>query len=152
MAHTLKAVFQCPRCAEGITSATRPKICPACKYEFVKQEQSGYAAPLTLTEQYNKYRNQPEYIRFVQSLGPEKTNDILNDALTIVASLPGKSADVSDIRLVVEIAKSIGEIATKYDEFLRAGGKHTHSLINPQNKKETQDGNSAPSGDGGTPS
>lgn len=152
MAPTLKAVFQCPRCAEGITSMTRPKVCPACKYEFARGDQAGYTAPLTLTEQFNKYRNQPEYISFVQSLGPEKTNDILNDALTIVATLPGKLADVSDIRFVVDIAKSIGEIASKYDEFLRAGGKHTYSLVNSTTKKETQDGNSTPARDGGAPS
>lgn len=148
MAHTLKNVYLCPRCNEGITSEVRPKLCPGCRYEFARPNQAGYIAPLTLTEQFAKFKNTGVFAKFVAELPIEKANDILNDAHTIIASLAAKNASVSDIRILVEFAKGIGEIACRYDEFLRAGGKHAHSLLNPPTIKETQDGNTTTDGDG----
>lgn len=146
----VKMIYECPRCFEGISSQSRPKFCPNCKNEFGPVTET-YTAPMTLTEQFKKLRTADAYARFIQRLSIEKSNDILNDALSVVEMLPGKMSDISDIRIVVGLAKRIGEIATKYEEFLQAGGKHPHSILNPTQPipKETQNGNPTPARTGG---
>lgn len=73
---------------------------------------------------------------------------MVNDALNIIETLPAKKVPASDIRYLVEMAMKIGQIATKYDEYIRAGGKHVPSLFinegDTKNESESEPARRAP--------
>jgi len=137
MAAHVQSIWVCPKCQEGLTGVTRPKQCPSCKQPFGPSVQAGYTIPYSLTGQFNKRTgvdvvNAEECVRFaafIAQIPTENAQDILNDALSIVESLAGKKADVSEISGLIVISKRIGEIATAYHNYLMAGGKHNHSMM-----------------------
>ena len=137
-AHVL-TVFVCPRCEEGITATMRPKQCPSCKQSFGPSVQTGYQIPYSLTAQFQKKTgadvdNNKEivaYASFIAQIPIENVLDALNDCLSIAESMSGRKGDVSEIRGVVEVCKRIGKIAIAYENYLSAGGKHNHSMLNP---------------------
>jgi hypothetical protein len=53
---------------------------------------------------------------------------MMNDSLNIIETIPAKNVRASDIRYLVMMAIRIGEIASKYHEYLEVGGKHVPSL------------------------
>jgi hypothetical protein len=125
----IKNVYTCPRCEEGITSDEKPEKCPGCGAKFPALGTSGFAEPVTISEQRQRLGDEVAHRRFVLSLKMEVANDIMNDALNIIQTIPVKKVPVADIRDLVGMAIRIGEIATKYHEFLAAGGTHTPELF-----------------------
>lgn len=132
------AVYECPHCNAPLTSGKRPETCPECKYNFGEAAMD-FKLPVMLSEQNVRLQNKTAYLDTIIDLPIEKANFILNDALNIVQTVPIKNVRVSDIRELMQMAIAIGQIATKYQEYLEAGGKHGPSLFF---KEETQDGSS----------
>lgn len=128
MSTHISMTYTCPRCEEGITAAKRPENCPGCGYTFAARR-NYLRAPHTLTEQREGLGDDSAHLRFLLDLPIEKANSMLNDALDIVRTIPAKKVSASDIRILMGMAKSIGEIALKYEEFLAAGGVHTPGLL-----------------------
>ncbi len=130
MAAGVKNVFVCPRCEEGITAEKRPAKCPSCKFDFSAGVR-GYVPPITYAEQLEKLQDPRGHTEALLGIDINKMNDMLNDALNIVETLPAKKVKVSDIRTAVGLAIRIGKIAEAYHKFLEEGGKHTPSLLLP---------------------
>lgn len=128
MSAGIKNVYVCPRCDEGITADRRPSRCPSCKLDFSHQIY-GYLPPLTMSEQFEKLKDPKVHTDAILALDVSKMNDMMNDALNIIETLPGKKVKVSDIRTVVELSIRIGKIAEAYHGFLQEGGKHVPSLL-----------------------
>jgi hypothetical protein len=82
---------------------------------------------------------------FVVDLPVDIANNIMNDALHIVQTIPAKKVRVSDIRTLMRMAIQIGDIARKYEEFLLAGGTHTPDLFIKvgEDDESTTNGNGA---------
>jgi hypothetical protein len=141
MSVKIKSVYECPRCTAPltITSNERPKTCPECKYDFGEGGDT-YKLPLTLTEQLDRLMSKEAYYDVILDMPIEKANSIMNDALHIIQTVPGKNVGVSGIRILVETSIKIGQIATKYREFLEAGGTHVPTLFT----EEIQDGKTGP--------
>jgi hypothetical protein len=85
--------------------------------------------PTTITEQTAVINDRVAHIAFVLSMPIDIANDVMNDALNIIETIPGKKVKASDIRTLMGMAIKIGEIAKKYEEFLQAGGTHTPELF-----------------------
>ena len=120
----IRTVYECPHCNAPLTSKERPEACPKCNYDFGTATIK-YKAPLTLYEQREKLLDKAGHRNAVLELEADKAKSILNDALNIIELIAVKKASPSDISTMVAQAKRIGEIATKYEEFLNAGGRLT---------------------------
>ena len=140
MSATIKSIFLCPRCEEGITSIETTTVCPNCALPLGKQILDAYTPPYTLSEQNEKYKDQERFARVVSELPIAKANSMLNDALVILETVPGKINRIEDIRYLVETGIRIGNIATGYQKFLEAGGKHFPSFfIKPETEQQQQE-------------
>lgn len=135
----IKLVYTCPRCEEGITAVSKPEICPGCGAKFPATGSGGFMTPITITEQEARISDDIARTKFVLSLPLDTANNILNDALTIMQTLPGKKVKKSDIRIIMGIANRIGEIAKAYEQFLIAGGAHTPELFIKENGEHTNE-------------
>lgn len=139
----IRHIYECPHCEAPITSQKRPDKCPECGYSF-GEAGLDYKAPMTLSEQHERLSNDLAHYAAILDLSMEKANSIMNDALNIIETLSAKKVKTSDIRYLVQMGKKIGEIATKYDEFIVAGGKHGPSLFliegDTSDTKKTADG------------
>ena len=97
--------------------------------------------PTTITEQTASVNDREAHIAFVLSVPIDIANDMMNDALNIIETIPGKKVKASDIRSLMGMAIRIGKIATKYQEFLEVGGTHTPELFikttGDQNESQT---------------
>jgi hypothetical protein len=140
MAAEIKIVLLCPRCQEGITSKTPLLKCPKCEYPLGAHVGSDkYVLPMTLTEQRAKLNSSDcDQLDVLINMDKDKMYSIVNDCLIVLETLPGKKCSLSDIRPVIEMALKIGAIAKAYDDFLRAGGKHTPSIIIKHNEQKQE--------------
>ena len=135
---SVKTVYECPRCEAPLIGDKRPDECPVCKFSF-GEATLVYKTPMPLSEQRVRLKNDGKFYEAILDLSIEKANDILNDALNIVETLPAKNVKVSDISQVVRMAIKIGQLATKYHEFLIEGGKHVPDLfIQAEEVKENE--------------
>lgn len=125
----IKHVYTCPRCEESITADGKPKQCPGCNYYFPLIADGGFTIPNTITEQAERVPDSFAHRNFVLKLPISVANNIMNDALNVIETIPGKKVKVSDIRNLMGMAIRIGEIAKKYEDFLLAGGVHTPELF-----------------------
>jgi hypothetical protein len=125
----IKHIYTCPRCEESLTADEKPKQCPACQYHFPLVDDGGFTIPNTITEQSERILDSYAHRRFVLQLPIAVANNIMNDALNVIETIPGKKVRVSDIRNLMGMAIRIGEIAKKYEEFLLAGGTHAPELF-----------------------
>jgi hypothetical protein len=126
----IKSVYQCPRCQESLTASERPEHCPKCGFEFDSAaETATYVYPRTLSEQHEQLADVAAFTDACLAMPITKANDILNDALTVIRTLPAKNVAVSGIRDLIEMGIRIGEMAEKYKEFLEAGGAHVPDLV-----------------------
>lgn len=126
MAVTIKHAYVCPRCEEGITADFTDPRCPKCGLGLGTSTR--YVDPLTLDEQRMKLKDPGAHLRAVLELKVVKALSVLQDALNIIETLSVKKASIADIRPMIEMGMSIGNIATAYDAFIRAGGKHVPSV------------------------
>lgn len=131
----IKGAYQCPHCEEVINSSRRPKVCPGCNYDFGSVI-SDYKYPHTLREQFEKLNDKPAFYDTVINMPIEKANAIMNDALNIIETISAKNVQVSDISQVIRMSIKIGQIATKYHEYLAEGGKHAPALFMVEEKDE----------------
>lgn len=125
---SIKQIYECPHCNAPLTASRRPEKCPACGYDF-GEAISEYKYPLTLREQFERMQTKQTHHDAVIAMPIEKANFVLNDALNIIETLPAKNVRASDIRTLVMMSIKIGNIATKYHEYLEAGGRHVPSLF-----------------------
>lgn len=143
----IKQVFECPHCQASLIGPNRPQTCPACKYDF-GEATGDFKYPLTLSEQQERISNKIMHYEAILDMPVIKANFIMNDALNIIETIAAKNVRASDIRPLVLMAIKIGQIATQYDGFIEAGGKHVPSLFFKEG-----DGNELPkTGDGEKPS
>jgi hypothetical protein len=133
----IQAMFQCFSCEETILAPTRPKTCPGCGYDW-GDAASKFKAPYMLSEQNERFKNRTAYRDAILDLPVAKMNAVLNDALNIIETLSAKNVRISDISQVVKMAIEIGKIATAYDAFIRAGGKHGPSLFFKEGDKKDE--------------
>jgi hypothetical protein len=124
--------------------------CPNCGLPLGRQPELPYTPPRTLTEQHEKYKDTELLTNTILDLPIEKANSIVNDALAIVELLPGKKNTVSDIRIIVELAIRIGNIASAYHKYLEDGGKHVPAFFTNkhQHNQEQTNEHSTKNGDG----
>jgi hypothetical protein len=146
---SIKNTYICPRCEEGITGSNKPDFCPSCGFKL-SLNSNQFTAPLTIAEQQERINNKVEHARFILELPIDTAASILNDALHIVQTIPGKKVRASDIRSLMGMAIQIGEVAKQYEEFLAAGGTHTPGLFittgeNEHEQQKTRDGEKAAS-------
>jgi hypothetical protein len=140
MSASIKHIFQCPRCENDVTSFETVMQCPICGLPLGKMEAEPYTAPYTLSEQHLKFKDSLKYAKALAELPPDKALSILNDALNIVENIGGTKSPSEDIRNMVKMAMRIGRIASAYDHFIQAGGKHAPALLKQQqepNEPET---------------
>ena len=146
----IKMIYTCPRCNESTTAEEKPEICGACGSKFPALGSGGYVEPLTIEEQYQRNLNVDAKLKFILSLPIESCNNIMNDALNILQSIPGKKVDVSGIRILMGLAIQIGEIAKAYEIFLASGGAHVPGLLIKSGDKnvisKNGDGETSPAG------
>lgn len=126
----IKTLYECPHCKETLTASRRPEKCPnpKCGYDF-GEALNEYKYPVTLGEQLERMLTKQVHHDAVIAMPIEKANFMMNDALNIIQTIPAKNVKASDIRHLVMMAIQIGEIATKYHEYLEAGGRHVPSLF-----------------------
>jgi hypothetical protein len=127
--NNIKQTYVCPRCEEGITASQKPKTCAGCGYKFSTDNLDQFGEPETISEQAERINNKKLHAEFILSLPIESANNIVQDALDIIKTLPGKKVKVTDIRTIMGLAIKIGEIAKQYESFLVAGGTHTPELL-----------------------
>lgn len=125
----IKNTYVCPKCEEGVTADEKPTHCPACRAKFPAPGYAGFEDPVTITEQQERIKDEAAHMAFVVDLPVDIANNIMNDALNIIQTIPVKKVKVSDIRTMMRMAIQIGEVARKYEEFLLAGGTHTPDLF-----------------------
>jgi hypothetical protein len=128
MTATIKTIFSCPRCDNGITSIETTTKCPSCGLPLGKYNDDPYTPPLTFTEQHEKHRDTKLHVKAITELPIEKANSIMNDALSIMELIAGKKENTSGISMLIGMGIKIGEIAKAYDAYLTAGGKHVPSF------------------------
>jgi hypothetical protein len=130
MAAEVKLVLICPRCQEGITAGSDNVKCPKCEFPLgPRPEGRALLPPMTLTEQKIKSgASDMEMFETISNLSADKACSIVNDALLILETLPGKKSELAGISPLVEMSLRIGELAKAYDAFLRAGGKHVPNI------------------------
>jgi hypothetical protein len=132
-------LFICPRCEEGITSIETATACPSCGLPLGKQNVPPYTPPFTFTEQHDRLKDTEHLTITLADLPIEKANSIMNDALLLMETLPGKNTTPPGIRQMVKLAIRIGEIASAYEKYLEAGGKHFPSLFIKEQQQENQE-------------
>lgn len=135
----IKPAFICPRCDEGITATSKPEHCPSCGLKF-SDVSNGFVTPITIAEQQERINDKDKHAKFILALPVDTATNILNDALHIIQTIPGKKVRASDIRDLMGMAIQIGDVAKKYEDFLAAGGVHTPGLF-IKTKTTTGDGN-----------
>ena len=143
----IKNTYVCPRCEEGITAATKPDFCPGCGFKL-SMNNTVFTVPVTIAEQQERISDKILHAKFILNLPIDTATNILNDALHIVQTIPGKKVLASDIRNLMGMAIQIGEIAKQYESFLAAGGTHTPGLFITTGEKtnelqKTRDGTKA---------
>jgi hypothetical protein len=124
---SIKSIYECPHCHAPLTASRRPDKCPACGYDF-GEAINEYKYPVTLHEQYERLQTKIAHCDAVLNMPIEKANHIMNDALNIIETIAAKNVRASDISYLIGMATQIGQIATKYHEFLQEGGRHVPSL------------------------
>lgn len=134
----IKSVFLCPRCEEGITSIEITASCPNCGLPLGKQALDPYTPPYTFSEQNEKYLHREQLLNVLENLPIEKANSIVNDALLIIENIAGKKTRVEGIRTLMGMAIRIGEVATAYENFLKAGGRHYPSFFIQQQQQNQE--------------
>ena len=125
----VSGVFICPRCEEGVSSIETTTECPSCGLPLGKKELAPYTPPYTFTEQHEKFKDSESYVGALIHLPINKANSIMNDALSLIEVIAGKNTPTADIRNIVSMAISIGEIAKAYDAFLSSGGRHVPTFF-----------------------
>jgi hypothetical protein len=122
--------YECPHCSEPLISSKRPDKCPnpKCGYDF-GEAINEYKYPVTLREQLERMLTKAAHHDAVIGMPIVKANFMMNDALNIIETIAAKNVKTSDIRNLITMAIRIGDIATKYHEYLEAGGKHVPSLF-----------------------
>lgn len=127
---SIKQLYECPHCHETLTASRRPDKCPniKCGYDF-GEAINEYKYPVTLREQLERMLSKQAHYDAVLAMPIEKANFMMNDALNIIETIPAKNVKASDIRSLVMMAIKIGNVATKYHEYLEAGGRHVPSLF-----------------------
>lgn len=145
MAATIKNIYVCPRCEEGIvTNQAGSTVCPTCGMVVGPSQTAYYKPPLTLHEQHQKLCSDSQHLNVIIELTQDKTLGILQDALNILETVAVKKLPVAGIRPIVEIGMKIGAIASAYDAFLQAGGAHVpgvHIELDTINKSNTENQN-----------
>ena len=125
----IKNTYICPRCEEGISAVEKPEVCPNCHFKLAMPGSGGFAVPTTIAEQQERIGDKKAHTEFILSLHIDTANNIMNDALNIIQTIPSKKVRTSDIRNLMGMAIQIGDIARKYEEFLKVGGAHTPELL-----------------------
>lgn len=127
---SIKQLYECPHCHETLTASRRPDKCPnpKCGYDF-GEAINEYKYPVTLREQLERMLSKHAHYDAILAMPIEKANFMMNDALNIIETVPAKNVKASDIRTLVMMAIKIGNIATKYHEYLESGGRHVPSLF-----------------------
>lgn len=126
----VKQCYECPHCHEPITASRRPEKCPnpKCGYDF-GEAANEYKYPVTLREQLERMNSKNAHLDAVIAMSVDKALFILNDALNILETVSAKNVPASDIRNLIAIGIRIGNIATKYNEYIEAGGRHVPALF-----------------------
>jgi hypothetical protein len=127
--------YECPHCSAPLTAVKRPDKCPGCGYDF-GEAINEYKYPVTLFEQSERLLRPHAHLDAVIAMPVEKALSVLNDALHILETLSAKNVPLLDIRELVQRGIRIGNIATKYDEYIQAGGKHVPSLFIKEGDKD----------------
>lgn len=125
----IKMIYTCPKCEESTTAEDKPEKCGACGCKFPAVGAGGFVEPWTIEEQSVRIPDQKAKARFLLNLPIESASNIMNDALNIIQTIPGKKVKISDIRIIMGMAIQIGEIAKAYEKFLVAGGTHTADIF-----------------------
>lgn len=127
---SIKQIYECPHCHETLTASRRPDKCPnpKCGYDF-GEAINEYKYPVTLREQFERMQSRHAHLDAVIAMPVEKALFMMNDALNIIETIPAKNVPASDIRNLVALAMRIGNIATKYNEYVEAGGRHVPALF-----------------------
>lgn len=126
----IRYTYMCPRCGEGINSDKLSLSCPTCELVLgFKNLEKPYTPPYTLTEQHYKYADKLLHVETFLTLSKEKMFSMMNDALSIVETLPAKKGAYSDIRFLLGMAIRIGKMAEAYEKFLVDGGKHVPHIV-----------------------
>lgn len=146
MAAKIQNAYECPHCHNTLLDSKRPITCPACSYDF-GEEAVDFKYPVTLTEQQERLQRKLGFYDAVLEMPIIKANSIMNDALNIIETISAKNCSISDISQVIGMAMKIGKIATKYDKYLRAGGKHVPSLFFKQKDKKDELSETSAGGD-----
>ena len=135
----VKQCYECPNCKEPLIASRRPDKCPnpKCGYDF-GEAINEYKYPVTLREQYERMQSKNAHLDAVIAMSVDKGLFILNDALNIIETMPAKNVPASDIRNLVAVAMKIGNIATKYNEYIEAGGRHVPALFIKEGDKNEQ--------------
>lgn len=145
MSANILHVFLCPRCEEGITSIQTATACPSCGLPLGKHPVAPYTPPYTFTEQHHRFKEVETLSRTLADLPIDKANSIMNDALLLMETLSGKNTPTKGIRDMVKLAIRVGEIATAYEKYLEAGGKHFPAFfIKEQQQQENPENNHEP--------
>lgn len=125
---SIRTLYECPHCENQLLDSKRPEKCPACGYSFGEPGDE-FKYPVTLSEQLERIKNTKAHYRSILNMPIDKANNIVNDALNILETIPAKKVPTSDISYLIGMAIKIGDIAEKYHEYLAAGGKHVPSLF-----------------------
>lgn len=124
-------LFLCPKCEGPIDVSPKPDICPLCGFDLRMPGESfsSIVPPLTIFEQAHRHSDDMPVLMAVLKLSAEKSKNMLLDAYYVMKTLPVKKASEEDIRLMLEYASRIGEMAQGYKAFLDGGGRHTPDLL-----------------------
>lgn len=138
MPANIQLCYICPRCDHALASIDNVTACPSCGLPLGKQDVDPYTPPYTLSEQHYKYLNSDRLVSVLADMPIEKANNIMNDALIIIENVAGKKTRVEGIRELMQMAIRIGEIASAYEKFLQAGGRHhpTHHIKTEQQQQQ----------------
>jgi hypothetical protein len=136
---SIKTIYECPHCHETLTASRRPEKCPnpKCGYDFGEALME-YKYPVTLQEQFERMKSKHAHLDSVIAMPIEKSMFMMNDALNIIETVSAKNVPASDIRSLVTMAMRIGNIATKYNEYIEAGGRHVPALFIKEGDKNEQ--------------
>jgi hypothetical protein len=140
-AAVISGIFLCPRCEAEVLSIKTAFSCPNCGLPLGRQPVAPYTPPYTLFEQHEKYQDKEAFVNVVINLPIEKANSMLNDALAVIELIAGKINSTSDIRIVMGLARKIGDIANAYHTYLEVGGKHVPNFFNKQQNQNEEQNN-----------
>ena len=132
MAAQIQNIHICSGCGEGITSNGPLTSCPKCGNIIGNIDK--ITLPITVVEQIKKLAVSKEDVPGIYlDIPEEKSFKMLLDAYYIVKVIAGKKSSIEEISKLMDLAKSIGEIACKYEDFLKAGGLHVYK-VDPENE------------------